>query len=120
MKFLFLNILISLSLLAESQIIVKGAQAFYKSQNGIKDYDKQSQLNWGAYIGYITAINDSANGLIFCTSQKKLSSTSIIQYATIVSKYVREHPELWASTDFSLAMTALRNAFPCQKNLHNK
>jgi hypothetical protein len=63
------------------------------------------------FMGYVDGVVDTATGRILCFP----SSVTGAQIYSIVSKYLRDHPEEWNQQADELVIRALRATFPCAK-----
>ncbi len=63
------------------------------------------------FMGYVDGVTDTANGRSLCFP----SSATGAQIYSIVSKYLRDHPEQWNQRADELVIRSLRATFSCAK-----
>lgn len=68
-------------------------------------------MDAAAGSGYVEAVADSFNGMLFCTPQ----NVTVDQIRAITLKYLTAHPEKWDGVAAFQVMNALTEAFPCRK-----
>ena len=121
------------SILALAILLVLGfmqgeaAADFYKGDKLValmNEYDRgiagAEGVNWsdaGRYMGYIIGVYDALSqaeellGVAWSNPDKVTAG----QACTIVSKYLKKHPERWNEWAVTLVIDALKEAFPLPK-----
>jgi hypothetical protein len=77
-----------------------------------KEFKRSDTTSWieaGAYMGYIQAISDAFDDVMFCLP----GNATVGQSSDVVMRYLEAHPEKRHYTADSLAGAALSEAFPC-------
>jgi Rap1a immunity proteins len=89
------------------------AVAYERSLEPDFDYTSEGNVAFGspAFIGYVSGVRDTLDGTAFCIPADVKSG----RLDSMVSKYVREHPEELDKRGNELVVSALRPAFPCEK-----
>ncbi len=77
------------------------------------DYAKSptDTLDFAFFMGYVDGVADAAEGRSICFPKDVVKG----QVVSMVSKYLREHPEEWNNSGEELVVRALRPTFPCAK-----
>lgn len=89
--------------------LVPGAEAFRRGVENRASSDDQSLTFY--FIGYIAGATDVLFGdQRFCPPQ----GTTKGQYAAMVQKYLKAHPEEWNEEAMGIVLAALRQEFPCK------
>jgi NAD dependent epimerase/dehydratase family enzyme len=99
-----------------------GAELLKQCKDAVNFRDNSGPTNFkvGQCLGYLSGLTDTANYY----HKKKIrnapnfclpTEVTLGQEVMIVVKYLESHPEKLQETRFILAMTALKNAFPCNE-----
>lgn len=65
----------------------------------------------GAFVGYVAGAADALNGSVICAPK----GTTLAQTQTVVTDYLKKHPDQWEKPAKALVLTALKQAYPCRK-----
>jgi hypothetical protein len=65
----------------------------------------------GYYAGYISGVSSAQNRILFEFPE----GVNMGQICAVVSKYLKNHPEIWNKSAIDLVVDALMEAFPLKK-----
>jgi hypothetical protein len=68
-------------------------------------------LDTGWFDGYVMGVSQATLQKAWCP----IRPFSGNQVSAVVSKFIRDHPEMWGERPFDLVQLALGQAFPCPK-----
>lgn len=75
-----------------------------ENQNG-------SRFESGLFKGYVGGVVDLGNGVLFCTT----TGVTRGQFTAVVAKYLKNNPEKWNRSAYTIVVDAMKEAFPCKK-----
>jgi hypothetical protein len=76
-----------------------------------EDYANNAGFNAGLYAGYVIAVKDVFDGILFCIP----SGATNAQIVGAVTAYIQQHPDKLNDRAHAVATSALIAAFPCKK-----
>lgn len=88
--------------------LVERMREWDKEEAGVKGV---SYADAGIYVGYVAGVFDALGGIMW----KSQDNVTIGQTCSIVSKYLKNHPEMWNKPAVNLIVDALKEAFPLPK-----
>lgn len=65
----------------------------------------------GVYMGYISGVADTSNGILFCAPIGVTNGQNV----AVVTKFLKANPEKWTEQAASLIVQALSKAYPACK-----
>jgi Ssp1 endopeptidase immunity protein Rap1a len=91
----------------------ENADAYERMQNPNISFsaDPGAYAQAPLFIGYVNGVTDTATGHTLCFSHGVTGA----QIYSIVSKYLRDHPQEWNQQADELVIRALRTTFSCAK-----
>ncbi len=75
------------------------------------DYTANAGFNAGLYAGYVIAVKDVFDGILFCVP----GGTTNAQIVGAVSGYLNQHPDKLNDRAHALVTSGLIAAYPCKK-----
>lgn len=94
--------------------LVELMREYDKDATGISSSDV-NLVRVGVFLAYVTGVYD-AMSFAFSTPD----GVTVGQICAIVSKYLKNHPEMWRESADLLVVEALREAFPLKKVSNNR
>ncbi|MFZ5557582.1 MAG: Rap1a/Tai family immunity protein [Pseudomonadota bacterium] len=76
-----------------------------------EDYANNAGFNAGLYAGYVIAVKDVFDGILFCIP----GGSSNAQIVGATSTYLQQHPDRMNDRAHAIVTSALIAAFPCKK-----
>jgi hypothetical protein len=87
----------------------KLGDAYDRSESGRTE--DEDDFDIGRFVGYVVGISDAYGGVLFCIPE----GVKVGQLASIVTTYLKNHPEKWNQSASELVIDALATAFPCKE-----
>ena len=105
---IFVILLLSVAVNASCEIT---GNELSEAVNAYNNPQKNLTYQAGHFVGFVHGIADETCGSQWCAPNTTVTYGQILG---IVSKYFKNHPELWHMPAHDLVINALKEAFPCK------